>query len=152
MKQSREIKESYIEAKKDSGRTFTKIFQRELSLVCEGVKSNELKVKQCCPLGQKGLKSYFSPVRHHPWCIPLRSPIPTQITSSPTPEKSPSDAMAVIRSMSPRVLRKSACRLFWPWHPWETCSYQDRRELPCPSHLHPIAVSRVQLSSPTLAS
>lgn len=56
--------------KKDEGRKFTKIFQRELSMVSEGVKGKEVRVEQCCPLGLKGLKSYFVPVCHHPWCIP----------------------------------------------------------------------------------
>lgn len=50
-------------------------------MVCEGVKSNELKVKQRCPLGLRGLKPYSPPPSIR------QSSLPTQITSSPAPEK-----------------------------------------------------------------
>lgn len=69
LKERGKVKESYIEAKKDDGRKLKKIFQRELSMVSKGVKGKEVKVEQCCPVSLKGLKSYFVPVCHHPWCI-----------------------------------------------------------------------------------
>ena len=145
---------SNIEAKKDQGGKFTKIFPKKLSAVFDG---GGLRVEGESALSTWPGQSHLAPLCLRSTAETIRGSIPAGISSRPTLEKSSADATMVIRAVPFPILRKS--RLFWvparrfSKHPQKTSIWQKMAgkclSLPLLSSL---ALSQAWPPSSTLAS
>lgn len=129
--------ESYVEIKKRLRQKFIKIFPKiqKLFMICAGVRGYELEgyAELSSWPEQSNQPSLLSlPAVNHKQ---LRSTFPGT-TSSPTLEKSASDATMIIRAVSPQITGNQAGQLLVPqWRftkcPWQTSLCQaDGRKLP----------------------